>query len=260
MRRDDPQSRRDDRHSRRRPARPHARHRGAESRPALPHFRARSRGARLRRRRGREPSRPSTTRRRSPGSPKRSTSSPTNSRTCRSRRSSSWRRAGPSAPAPARWRLTQDRLTEKTFLRDLGLKTAPFVGVEDAGALARAVAELGRPAILKTRRFGYDGKGQSLIREGSNVAAVHRALGGGADDPRRVRRLRARSIGRRRAQPRGRGRRLRPERERARAPYPGENARAGPRRAARPRPRRSGSPSQSSKRSTMSGCSPSNCS
>ena len=41
----------------------------------------------------------------------------------------------------------------------------------------RAVAELGRPAILKTRRFGYDGKGQSLIREGSNVAAVHRTLG-----------------------------------------------------------------------------------
>src|SRR5271166_1621935 len=73
--------------------------------------------------------------------------------------------------------LTQDRLTEKKFLRDIGLRTAPFVGVEDAGALARAVAELGRPAILKTRRFGYDGKGQSLIREGSNVAAVHRTLG-----------------------------------------------------------------------------------
>ena len=73
--------------------------------------------------------------------------------------------------------LTQDRLVEKTFLRDLGLKTAPFVKVEDAGALVRAVAELGRPAILKTRRLGYDGKGQSLIREGSNVAAVHRTLG-----------------------------------------------------------------------------------
>jgi 5-(carboxyamino)imidazole ribonucleotide synthase len=72
---------------------------------------------------------------------------------------------------------TQDRLVEKTFLRDLGLKTAPFAKVEDAGALVRAVAELGRPAILKTRRFGYDGKGQSLIREGSNVAAVHRTLG-----------------------------------------------------------------------------------
>ena len=75
---------------------------------------------------------------------------------------------------------TQDRLVEKTFLRDLGLETAPFIGVEDSGALMRAVAELGRPAILKTRRFGYDGKGQAMIREGSNVAAVHRTLGGGS--------------------------------------------------------------------------------
>jgi 5-(carboxyamino)imidazole ribonucleotide synthase len=73
--------------------------------------------------------------------------------------------------------LTQDRLTEKTFLRELGFRVAPFVDVEDAQALVRAVAEIGRPAILKTRRFGYDGKGQSLIREGSNVAAVHRTLG-----------------------------------------------------------------------------------
>jgi 5-(carboxyamino)imidazole ribonucleotide synthase len=83
----------------------------------------------------------------------------------------------PVRPGARALALTQDRLTEKSFLRDLGLKTASFVGVEDAGALARAVAELGRPAILKTRRFGYDGKGQSLIREGSNVGAVHRALG-----------------------------------------------------------------------------------
>ena len=83
----------------------------------------------------------------------------------------------PVRPGARALAVTQDRLMEKAFLRDLGLKTAPFVGVEDAGALVRAVAELGRPAILKTRRFGYDGKGQALIREGSNVAAVHRALG-----------------------------------------------------------------------------------
>ena len=83
----------------------------------------------------------------------------------------------PVRPGVKALKLTQDRLTEKTFLTGLGLKVAPFVGVEDAGALVRAVAELGRPAILKTRRFGYDGKGQSLIREGSNVAAVHRTLG-----------------------------------------------------------------------------------
>jgi 5-(carboxyamino)imidazole ribonucleotide synthase len=83
----------------------------------------------------------------------------------------------PVRPGARSLALTQDRLVEKTFLRDLGLKTAPFVGVDDAGALVRAVAELGRPSILKTRRFGYDGKGQSLIREGSNVGAVHRTLG-----------------------------------------------------------------------------------
>jgi 5-(carboxyamino)imidazole ribonucleotide synthase len=75
--------------------------------------------------------------------------------------------------------LTQDRLVEKNFLRGLGLETAPFLGVEDSGSLARAVADLGRPSILKTRRFGYDGKGQSMIREGSNIAALYHTLGGG---------------------------------------------------------------------------------
>jgi 5-(carboxyamino)imidazole ribonucleotide synthase len=83
----------------------------------------------------------------------------------------------PVRPGARALSVAQDRFVEKTFLRDLGLNTASFAAVEDAGALARAVAELGRPAILKTRRFGYDGKGQSLIREGSNVGAVHRALG-----------------------------------------------------------------------------------
>jgi 5-(carboxyamino)imidazole ribonucleotide synthase len=84
----------------------------------------------------------------------------------------------PVRPGARALALTQDRLTEKTFLRDAGLRTAPFAAVDDAGALARAVAELGRPAILKTRRFGYDGKGQSLIREGSNVSALYRAFAG----------------------------------------------------------------------------------
>jgi 5-(carboxyamino)imidazole ribonucleotide synthase len=82
----------------------------------------------------------------------------------------------PSARALA---LTQDRLTEKTFLRDLGLETAPFADVPDAGALMRAARDMGRPSILKTRRFGYDGKGQTMLREGSDLGAVHRALGAG---------------------------------------------------------------------------------
>jgi 5-(carboxyamino)imidazole ribonucleotide synthase len=85
----------------------------------------------------------------------------------------------PVRPGARALMLTQDRLVEKNFLKNLGLETAPFIGVEDSGALLRAVSELGRPAILKTRRFGYDGKGQALIREGSNVPALHRTLGGG---------------------------------------------------------------------------------
>ncbi len=85
----------------------------------------------------------------------------------------------PVRPSPRALALTQDRLTEKTFLRGLGLETAPFADVADAGALMRAVREIGRPSILKTRRFGYDGKGQTMLREGSDLGAVHRALGAG---------------------------------------------------------------------------------
>ena len=75
---------------------------------------------------------------------------------------------------------TQDRLVEKTFLRELGIETAPFVGVDDAGALARVIAQIGRPSILKTRRFGYDGKGQITLRDGSDIGAAFRTLRGAA--------------------------------------------------------------------------------
>ena len=84
----------------------------------------------------------------------------------------------PVRPGPAALAASQDRLTEKDFLNDLGIATAPYRSVEDAGALARAVGELGRPSILKTRRLGYDGKGQVTIREGSDLGAIFRGLGG----------------------------------------------------------------------------------
>ena len=58
---------------------------------------------------------------------------------------------------------SQDRLSEKTFLQDLGLQTAPFADVSDADSLSKAIADIGTPAILKTRRMGYDGKGQSRL-------------------------------------------------------------------------------------------------
>ncbi len=73
--------------------------------------------------------------------------------------------------------VTQDRLHEKTFLRDLGLPTAPFAAVDDAEGLTRAMAELGRPSILKTRQFGYDGKGQIVLGDGKDLSAAFRDLG-----------------------------------------------------------------------------------
>ena len=61
-------------------------------------------------------------------------------------------------------RVSQDRLVEKAFLNDLGLLTAPFAAIDDPVDLAEAMREIGLPAILKTRRFGYDGKGQARIK------------------------------------------------------------------------------------------------
>jgi 5-(carboxyamino)imidazole ribonucleotide synthase len=77
-------------------------------------------------------------------------------------------------------RISQDRLTEKNFLRDLGLSVAPFHYVSDTESLAQALAEIGAPAILKTRRFGYDGKGQARITE---MDAAPAALADMAEQP-----------------------------------------------------------------------------
>ena len=68
--------------------------------------------------------------------------------------------------------VSQDRLVEKAFLNDLGLRTAPFAAVDDAVDLAEAIAEIGCPAILKTRRFGYDGKGQARLKSASDAEAA----------------------------------------------------------------------------------------
>jgi 5-(carboxyamino)imidazole ribonucleotide synthase len=62
--------------------------------------------------------------------------------------------------------VSQDRLTEKTFLNDIGLTTAPFADVPGPADLDAAVQAIGRPSILKTRRMGYDGKGQVRIGNG----------------------------------------------------------------------------------------------
>lgn len=74
--------------------------------------------------------------------------------------------------------ISQDRLTEKAFLTDLGLRTAPFAAVTDAGDLARALDRIGVPAILKTRRLGYDGKGQARLASAGDAEAALAAMAG----------------------------------------------------------------------------------
>ncbi|MFN3276615.1 MAG: 5-(carboxyamino)imidazole ribonucleotide synthase [Paracoccus sp. (in: a-proteobacteria)] len=74
----------------------------------------------------------------------------------------------PIRPGRRALAISQDRLTEKTFLNQIGLRTAPFADVPDQTELEGALATIGRPAILKTRRLGYDGKGQIRIHEGGD--------------------------------------------------------------------------------------------
>ena len=81
-------------------------------------------------------------------------------------------------PCASALRVAQDRLNEKRFLSDLGLAIAPFRQVDDALSLRAAVAELGTPTILKTRRFGYDGKGQQRIDAGTDLGAISQSFGG----------------------------------------------------------------------------------
>ncbi|MCC0081619.1 MAG: 5-(carboxyamino)imidazole ribonucleotide synthase [Rhodobacter sp.] len=74
--------------------------------------------------------------------------------------------------------VSQDRLTEKDFLTGLGLTTAPYRDIPDAAALGAALAEIGAPAILKTRRLGYDGKGQARIMDPAQGPDALAEMGG----------------------------------------------------------------------------------
>ena len=73
-------------------------------------------------------------------------------------------RYAPIRPGREALRVSQDRLTEKDHLTDLGLNVAPYANVETAEDMAAAVEKIGVPSILKTRRFGYDGKGQARLK------------------------------------------------------------------------------------------------
>jgi 5-(carboxyamino)imidazole ribonucleotide synthase len=67
---------------------------------------------------------------------------------------------------------TQDRLAEKDFVTRLGIGTADYADISSAAALRTAISRIGLPAVLKTRRFGYDGKGQAIIRDGDDPDVV----------------------------------------------------------------------------------------
>ena len=82
----------------------------------------------------------------------------------------------PVRPSGNVLRIAQDRREEKAFFRSIGAATAPFAPVESPAALEAALAEIGRPAILKAARFGYDGKGQRRIGPTDDPAAAWAAL------------------------------------------------------------------------------------
>ena len=74
--------------------------------------------------------------------------------------------------------VSQDRITEKRFLQDQGIAVAPFAEVDTLPQLVAALATIGTPAILKTRRFGYDGKGQVKITDAAQAEEAFAALAG----------------------------------------------------------------------------------
>ncbi|MDB5448381.1 MAG: purK [Phenylobacterium sp.] len=82
------------------------------------------------------------------------------------------------APGPKALAVAQDRVSEKTFLNEIGVATVAFAAADTAEAAAAAVAKIGAPCLMKTRREGYDGKGQRWIEHAAQAGAVFQALGG----------------------------------------------------------------------------------
>ncbi len=83
----------------------------------------------------------------------------------------------PVFPNPAALAVAQDRLSEKTLFQELGIALPAFADIRSRDELAAKVAEFGMPCILKTRRLGYDGKGQFRIREAADIDAAWQTLG-----------------------------------------------------------------------------------
>jgi len=84
----------------------------------------------------------------------------------------------PVRPGAHALAVTQDRLSEKTFVEKLGLKTAPFFEVSSAEQAREAFGKIGGRAIIKTRRFGYDGKGQAKVTSAEETAKAFESFKG----------------------------------------------------------------------------------
>lgn len=84
----------------------------------------------------------------------------------------------PVRPGRAALAAAQDRIVEKDFLNSAGAPTVRYAAVDDAASLTMALADIGAPSILKTRRFGYDGKGQARIMVEADAAKALEAMAG----------------------------------------------------------------------------------
>ena len=83
----------------------------------------------------------------------------------------------PVLPGDHVLRTSQDRLTEKSFFRSIDIPTADFHQINAQDDLADGIARLGLPALLKTRRFGYDGKGQIFLKSETDIEGAFAAIG-----------------------------------------------------------------------------------
>lgn len=83
----------------------------------------------------------------------------------------------PVFPNPRALGIAQDRLVEKSLFRDIGIPVPAFADVDSRAGLEAAIADIGLPCILKTRRLGYDGKGQFRLRRPADADAAWQALG-----------------------------------------------------------------------------------
>ena len=84
----------------------------------------------------------------------------------------------PVYPPVSALEATQDRLNEKNLFRELGIDTPDFLPVSSQAELESALEKIGLPSVLKTRRMGYDGKGQVVLKEAADVAGAWEQLGG----------------------------------------------------------------------------------